>query len=133
MQSEIPTFLYEELLQQYGKELTTKIIDGYSKKRPVTFRVNTLKTNSNDIKELLQNENIQYQEVTWSSEALILKNIDENEIRSLSIYENGEIYLQSLSSMLPALILKPKPNENILDMAAAPRRENNSNSKFIAK
>lgn len=133
MQNEIPTFLYEELLQQYGKELTTKIIDGYSKKRPVTFRVNTIKTNSNDIKELLQKENIHYQEVPWSSEALILKNTDEKEIRSLSIYENGEIYLQSLSSMLPALILKPKPNENILDMAAAPRRENNSNSKFITK
>lgn len=133
MQSEIPIFLYEELLQQYGKELTTKIIDGYSQKRPVTFRVNTLKTNSNAIKELLQNENIHYQEVPWSSEALILKNTDEKEIRSLSIYENGEIYLQSLSSMLPALILKPKPNENILDMAAAPRRKNNPNSKFITK
>ena len=122
MQKQIPTFLYEKLLQQYGEELATKIIEGYSKKRPVTLRVNNLKTNSNAIKEILQKENIQYEEVPWSNEALILQNVTEKEIRSLSIYENGEIYLQSLSSMLPAIILNPKPNENILDMAAAPRR-----------
>ena len=43
-----------------------------------------------------------------------------SEIRELEIYNNGEIYLQSLSSMLPPIILSPKENENILDMAAAP-------------
>ena len=36
------------------------------------------------------------------------------------MYEKGEIYLQSLSSMLPPLILGPKPNMDILDMCAAP-------------
>ena len=44
----------------------------------------------------------------------------EEEIRKLEIYENGEIYLQSLSSMLPPIILEPKAGENILDMTAAP-------------
>ena len=38
----------------------------------------------------------------------------------MDIYENGEIYFQSLSSMLPPIILNPKEGENILDMAAAP-------------
>ena len=38
----------------------------------------------------------------------------------LKIYEEGKIYLQSLSSMLPPIILEPKENEDILDMAAAP-------------
>ena len=36
------------------------------------------------------------------------------------MYKNGEIYLQSLSSMLPPLILEPREKENILDMTAAP-------------
>ena len=44
----------------------------------------------------------------------------EEEVRKLEIYENGEIYLQSLSSMLPPIILEPKAGENILDMTAAP-------------
>ena len=38
----------------------------------------------------------------------------------MEIYKNGEIYLQSLSSMIPAIVLDPKENENILDMTAAP-------------
>ena len=38
----------------------------------------------------------------------------------MSIYKNGEIYLQSLSSMLPPIILEPKERTDILDMAAAP-------------
>jgi NOL1/NOP2/sun family putative RNA methylase len=36
------------------------------------------------------------------------------------MYKNGEIYLQSLSSMLPPIILNPKQGADILDMAAAP-------------
>ena len=36
------------------------------------------------------------------------------------MYENGEIYMQSLSSMLPPIVLEPKEKENILDMTAAP-------------
>ena len=40
----VPKFLIEMLNQQYGEEITSKILEGYSKKRMVTFRVNTLKT-----------------------------------------------------------------------------------------
>ena len=59
-------------------------------------------------------------EVEWYQDALILENASESEIRQLDIYNNGEIYLQSLSSMMPVIILEPKEEENILDMAAAP-------------
>ncbi len=120
MINNIPDFLYERLLKQYGEKLTESILKGYSVKRYVTLRVNTLKSNTAKIKAILNSLNIKYSEVEWSREALILEEIDETEIRKLSIYENGEIYLQSLSSMLPAIILEPKPDENILDMAAAP-------------
>ena len=38
----------------------------------------------------------------------------------LDIYKDGKIYLQSLSSMLPPIILEPQEGKDILDMAAAP-------------
>ena len=44
----------------------------------------------------------------------------EDRIRELECYREGGVYLQSLSSMLPPLLLKPEPGESILDMAAAP-------------
>ena len=116
---EIPTFLKDMLIQQYGEDITNKIIDGY-KNRNVSFRVNNLKSNKEKIEEELKKANITYKNVNWYNDAFIIENVREDEIKNLSIYENGEIYLQSLSSMLPPLFLDLKKDENILDMAAAP-------------
>lgn len=116
----IPQFLQDKLNAQYGEELTNKILEGYTKKRKVTLRVNTLKSNVNEIKEILDNNNIKYKMVNWSKEALIIENVRETELTKLDIYIEGKIYLQSLSSMLPPIILEPKENTDILDMTAAP-------------
>ncbi len=116
----IPDFLIEKLNKQYGEELTNKILDGYKVKRKVTFRVNTLKTNSYNIEKILNENNILYKKVSFYSDAFLIENVRENEIQKLDIYKNGEIYMQSLSSMLPPIILNPKENIDILDMAAAP-------------
>lgn len=104
----IPQFLQDKLNAQYGEELTNKILEGYTKKRKVTLRVNTLKSNIQEIKENLNNNNIEYKTVNWSKEALIIENVREDEITKLDIYKEGKIYLQSLSSMLPPIILEPK-------------------------
>lgn len=118
--AEIPDFLKSKLLAQYGDEVTNKILDGYSKKRKVTFRINTIKTNFEKIKEELEKEEIDFAVSDFCENAIILNDVDENKIRTLEMYKNGEIYLQSLSSMLPPLILEPREKENILDMTAAP-------------
>lgn len=120
MEKQIPQFFKEELLKQYGEEITKKILNGYIKQRLVTLRANTIKSNKETIKQKLQQVGIETEEVSWNKDALIIKNVKEEEIKKLDIYENGEIYLQSLSSMLPPIILEPKAGENILDMAAAP-------------
>lgn len=120
MNEKIPQFLYNKLINQYGSEITEEIINGYSKKRFVTLRVNTIKSTVENVTNILKENNITYNEVKWSKEALIIKNANENDIRKLKIYENGEIYLQSLSSMIPPIILDAKAGENVLDMTAAP-------------
>ena len=117
----IPDFLNEILFNEYGNELTEIIKNNLSIDQKVTLRVNTLKINLEEIKEILEKQQIQYTEIPWILNALIIENVDENEIRKLNIYEEGKIYLQSLSSMLPPIILEPQAGENILDMCAAPR------------
>lgn len=120
MNEKIPQFLYNKLINQYGNEITEEIINEYSKKRFVTLRVNTIKSTVENVTNILKENNITYNEVKWSKEALIIENANENDIRKLKIYENGEIYLQSLSSMIPPIILDAKAGENVLDMTAAP-------------
>ena len=116
----LPDFLIEMLKKQYGEELTKEIIQGYSCKRKLTLRVNTLKSNTAEIEECLLNKNIEFEKVKWSDDAYILNNVCESEIQKLDIYQEGKIYLQSLSSMLPPIVLEPKEGADILDMAAAP-------------
>lgn len=120
MDYNFPGFLNEILKEQYGEEIRDKILEGYKQKRYTTFRVNTLKSSIVEIEDILNNEKIEYEKVKWSEEAFIIKNVSEKEIEKLEIYQNGKIYLQSLSSMLPPIILNPKEGMDILDMAAAP-------------
>lgn len=117
---EIPSFLKEKLITQYGEEITQKIIKGYMAKRKTTLRVNTLKTSLHNVIDVLDKNNIKFKRVNWYNDALIIENANESDIQNLDIYKNGEIYLQSLSSMLPPLILNPQEKTDILDMAAAP-------------
>lgn len=113
-------FLEEMLKKQYGTETTKKIIEGFLARRKTTLRINTIKSNIEEIKNKLKEEQIEYKEVNWSKEALIIEKANEKTIQEMDIYKNGEIYMQSLSSMLPPIILEPKENTDILDMAAAP-------------
>ena len=120
MKNSIPEFLTKKLIEQYGQENYEKILEGYSIQRQTTLRANLIKKSREEIEKELINNGFKPQKVNWYKNAFILKDIDESQIRQLEIYKNGEIYLQSLSSMMPVMVLQPKPEENILDMTAAP-------------
>lgn len=120
MEQNIPDFLVKKLEIQYLKEITEKIVKGYQVKRKTTLRINTIKSNAEEIKNALDNVGIKYSNVDWYEDALIIENADEKLISEMEVYKDGKVYLQSLSSMIPAIILNPGEGENILDMAAAP-------------
>ncbi len=120
LQERVPSFLWELLTRQYGENNVYKILTGYQKRRPVTLRINTIRSETRKVKTGLEKAGISYEEVLWSEEALIIKELREEGLRRLPFYEKGEVYLQSLSSMLPPILLEPKGGECILDMAAAP-------------
>ena len=41
-------------------------------------------------------------------------------MKGTDAFYSGKIYLQSISSILPALVLDPKAGESVLDVCAAP-------------
>ena len=116
----IPAFLTEKLTAQFGEETARRIFAGFEAKRKTTLRVNRLKAEPTQILNALADAGISARSVPWSGEALILENADEEAVTALPMFENGEIYMQSLSSMIPPLVLGAQPEENVLDMAAAP-------------
>lgn len=116
----LPNFLINMLQEQYGEEFANTIINGFGKKRKTTFRVNTIKSNCEEIEKILNAQNIAFEKASFSNEAYILKNENENKLQELDIYKEGKIYVQSLSSMIPPIVLNPQEGKDILDMAAAP-------------
>lgn len=133
MEKIVPEFFEKLLVEQYGKEIEENTICNLIKPKKVTLRVNTIKSNTAEIKTVLEAKNISFKTVNWYEDAFIIENVKEDTIKELEIYKQGKIYLQSLSSMLPPLVLNPKPQENILDMAAAPRRKNNRVGSLVWK
>lgn len=120
MKELLPDFLQEKLFTQYGEQWYRRILTGYEEQRAVTFRVNTLKADAAYVTSCLKAAQISWRNVRWSRDALIAEHVREDAIRALPVYEQGMIYLQSLSSMIPPVLLNPQKGECILDMAAAP-------------
>ena len=116
----IPNFLIEKLKIEYDEKTVKEILDGFNSKKNTTIRVNNLKTTTNIVCDILKEKNIKFSKFSWYENALVLEKNSEKILEELDIYKNGEIYIQNLSSMLPPIILDPKPNEDILDMCAAP-------------
>lgn len=120
IKKKLPKDFVEELYSLNSPLLADKILSGMAGKRNTTLRVNTLKYNIQDLMRYFKNINIKFERVNFYNDALIIKNANEKDIQRLDIYEKGYIYLQSLSSMIPPLVLEPKKDEKILDMASAP-------------
>ena len=127
MEKSVPNFFTERLIEQYGEEVAEKIINGLKQNRKTTFRVNRIKSDCKEIENVLNENKIDFSKTDFYEDSFILEENSEEKIKNLGIYKTGKIYLQSLSSMMPVLVLEPKEKENILDMCSAPRRKDESN------
>lgn len=116
----INEFLIEALSKQYSKEIVCEIINGYKCRRNTTIRVNTLKTSVEEVISEFNRLGIVFEQNPLFVHALIIKNKTSKEILDIDFCKEGKIYLQSLSSQLPAILLNPKESCDILDMCASP-------------
>lgn len=115
-----PQDFINKLMLLYGHDRTSSILQSFAVKKPITIRINTLKTTTEEVIKELDQNSIKFLPVIWYKNALILENISSQNVTDLDIYKEGKIYIQSLSSMLPVVVLQPGQNEKILDMTAAP-------------
>ena len=116
----LPDFFAPMLVKQYGEDLARQIVEGCAAERAVTLRANTLKSSADEVAGGLDEAGIAWERVPWSNEAFVLKGVRERAVWELPLYEQGKVYLQSLSSMLPPIVLGPRPGADVLDMCAAP-------------
>lgn len=115
------TYFPKEFLEKYQeileKEDLKRFIDSCSVRLTKAIRINKLKINSIDEIEVLKDLNLKetpYLKGTY----FILSTVSA--IGSTVEQLNGLFQIQEVSSLLPVLVLDPKPNEVILDLTAAP-------------
>ncbi len=87
---------------------------------PRTIRVNTLKSNVDEVKERLKDWTLT--ELRFYDKGFVIehKRKERRDIGNLKEHFLGYFYIQEAASMIPALILNPDKNDIVLDMAAAP-------------
>ena len=116
----LPEFFEPLLAQQHAADDVRRIIEGCNADRAVTLRANTLKATRDEIARELDSASIRWQPVSWYGDAFVLQDAREDAVRNLPAYQEGKLYLQSLSSMIPALVLDARAGEDVCDMCAAP-------------
>jgi NOL1/NOP2/sun family putative RNA methylase len=95
-------------------------LESISQARPTVFRFNALKTTALQLTEELLAAGLEPQPLGWMPNAFILPPAQRRALTESAACREGRLYIQNLSSMIPPLVLDPKPTEWILDLAAAP-------------
>lgn len=95
-------------------------MDAFAKRRISSFRVNTLKSKDKYVLETLAELKIPVQSIAEIPGVYFLDREHEYALKGTSLFREGYLYMQTLSSMLPVLALAPKPGEKILDVCSAP-------------
>jgi 16S rRNA (cytosine1407-C5)-methyltransferase len=126
-----PKFL-ERLEKQFGSSGMKNIVLAFGEKRRPTFRANTLKTTDEEVMAVLREENIAFERVKNIPHAFRIKNRTDRELLEHQLCTSGKIYLQGIASMLPPLILDPKPGETVLDLCAAPGSKTSQMAAMMA-
>ena len=116
----LPDYFETQLVKQYGAEDTRRILAGCATKRTVSLRANTLHARRDEIACALDDAGITWEPVPWYEDAFVLPEAQERDVWNLSAYQAGDLYLQSLSSMIPALVLDARKGDDVCDMCAAP-------------
>lgn len=118
----LPREFVDRLYRDFPAAVAERILQGMAAPRPVTLRVNRLRAAPAAVREELREQGVQTESVPWYEDALrvVTPGVRERRMAELPAFRDGRLYLQSLASMLPPLVLDPQPGERVLDLAAAP-------------
>ncbi|MBR3591969.1 MAG: 16S rRNA (cytosine(967)-C(5))-methyltransferase RsmB [Clostridia bacterium] len=112
-----PEWIVESFVNDYGIDNTIKLLEHSLKTPPVTLRVNTLKTNVEELLDTLHNDNILAQSSALDNAIDVIGGIDVSKCKA---YKDGLFHVQDIASQTVVNILSPKSSERVLDVCAAP-------------
>jgi len=94
--------------------------NSFALEKPLVLRVNTLKTQPADVLEGLRQQDINVTQIDWKPDCVVVPVSQRRAALDSTMYQQGLIYSQNLSSQLAPYVLAPQASEEILDLCAAP-------------
>jgi 16S rRNA (cytosine967-C5)-methyltransferase len=113
-----PEWLVSRWIRRFGPEETERLCQVNNEEPPVTIRTNTLKITRDALVSKLGNEGFKAVPSDLVDEAIEIGNTGD--LFSHEPYSSGMFIAQDIASMLVSYVLSPKPNEHVMDLAAAP-------------
>lgn len=116
----LPQAFLDRIREIIPTDVLHAVLSSFCVPKPVTFRVNSLKMTADDLASALAFRGIPAARIPWYADAFMLGDVSQKVLTATDLYAQGMLYVQSLSSMIPPLVLDPKPEETVLDLTAAP-------------
>ena len=96
------------------------VLEAFSHERNGSLRINLLKWDGTEVFTEFSEKwivIIPFEGIVWT---YMFDRAHEYAIKGTRAFYDGKIYLQSIASLLPALVLEPRSGETVLDLCAAP-------------
>lgn len=117
---ELPRAFLDKLSLLLDEVQLEQVLNSFSREKPTTFRINTLKGSIQDTTAELCAAQFSLTPVPWLPIAFHIPPEQRRALTETDAFYQGRIYIQNLSSMVAPFLLAPQPGETVLDLAAAP-------------
>jgi len=104
--------------ERFGDELCEKMLGGIIGRPPLTVRVNTLKTSTDDLIRSLSERGITAERISFLPDALNLSGTGS--LEALPEFDDGLFYVEDAASQLCAEMFGAEQGEVVCDVCAAP-------------
>lgn len=111
-----PDWLIAYLLKDYTFDEVKMILEENSGVKNDAIRINTIKTNIEEVKSELRKLDIGYEEISIVPNGLIVK----KSIIDTELFKKGMITVQDISSQMVGEVCAPKENSLVIDLCSAP-------------
>lgn len=121
MPIELSSNIYNYFSSLYGKDSADQYLKFIDSEPAQYIRINSLKTDKQTLAKTLEEKYSIFTEELPGLEIALRIVKDENDFTGKTLeHLLGLYYVQSLSSMLPPLVLNPKSDEIVMDLCSAP-------------